>query len=618
MAITIEKNDAGWRLCLQGKVAATIPTPAGCTDTFEAIGDNALRWTRKSDLPVDHMKLTLLAPEEPCYFQVPAVNYNGNGWGSGAQYFGYGCDEGPWTYAWHRVSIPACTYTENDHFALALFGDEAGGMSCSVYCDKGNTVQELIWPEEEAPKTLHKRRWDAPFYGTMEPTDTFTGIIMLMPAGKPRQRMHDLLDLVWKLNYREVKMGYTPERISQLDRLFFRSLWTRQYCGLIGFCNGINWNDSVTAFTKSFPQDMEIGWTGQNAAQACALLDEYLEFGDTDARDKAISALDSWDQYAFLPNGLMLVKLRYKPDELDSAIAGNIWLELDTGNLGTAAVYFFRAYDLCCKAGIHRPSYEKRAYGLCDFLVGAQRPNGELAKTYFLDGSIDKAHGSTGAFSVVPLFDAWERSKDQKYLDAALKGTDFYLGEFSKFGYTTAGALDSNCIDKESAAPLLRAAVKAYEITKEQKYLEMAEEVAYYLASWQYHYSIKFPEDSQLGKLKVDSYGSTSVSAAHNALDHYGIYYIPEYLKLAEYTGNEIWRQRARAIWYNGQQLLSDGTLIVDGRVRPAGSQDEAFRHTRWVRTDNRMYVACGLCSVWQGTFRYRTLKELEDWSILR
>lgn len=617
MSITIQKIQSGWQLSLQNEAAAYISTPAGCTDSFQVLNDYAVRWVRKTDTPTDRMKLTLMTRGEPRYFQIPAVNYNGNGWGSGAQYSGYRYDNTPWSYAWHRVSIPACTYTENDQISVALFGEEAGGMSCSVYTEEGNTIQELIWPETEAPKVLHKRRWDKAFYGTMEPTDTFTGILMLMPTEAPRSGMRKLLDFAWQYFYRDVTMGMTPERVRQLDLLYFRAMWTRRYSGLTGFCTGLNWDDTITGFAKRFSY-FDIGWCGQNGAQACALLDEYIETGDEDAKDKALSVLDCWDTYAFLPNGLMYVRLEHKPDQLDSALSGNIPLDLDTCNLGAAATYFFRAADLCKKAGIERPSYEQRAFGLCDFFVSAQRPNGELAKTYFLDGSIDKAHGSVGTFSVLPLFDAWEHSGQQKYLDAALKGVDFYLGEYMKNGYTTAGALDSNCIDKESAAPLLRAVMCAYEATNDKKYLAGAEEVAYYLATWQYHYSIDFPADSQLAKLKVDTYGSTAVSAAHNALDHYGLYYVPEYLKLAELTGNEMWRQRARALWYNGIQLISDGTLVVSGRVRPAGAQDEAFRHTRWVRTDGKIFVPSEWFTVWQGTFRYRTLMELKDWSILR
>lgn len=617
MSLTFEKVSAGWQIVMEGKTVLTIDVPAGCTDSFVPLGDNAFRWTRKCETPVDRMKLTLKAGYMPRYFQIPSVNYNGNGWGSGAQYSGYCCGDEPWSYAWHRVAIPACTYSESEDFAVALFGEEKGGMSCSIYPQENGLIQELIWPEVEAPKVLSKRCWEDPYYGTMEPTDTFTGILMVMKAGKKRERMRDLLDFSWKYFYRDVKMCYTPERVKELDLLYIRSMWQQRFNGLVGFLNGVNWDEEMCAW-KKYPIAFEIGWCGQNGAQSCAMLDQYLENGDKDALHKAISTLDSWDENAFLPNGLMYVKLQAKPDHLDSIMNGTIPTVLDTCNLGTAATYFFRAYDLCKQAGVDRPNYEKRAFGLCDFFARAQCPNGEFAKSYFVDGSIDSAHGSVACFVIPPLFEAYRRTGDRKYLDTALKGLDFYLGEFHKGGCTTAGALDSNCIDKESGAPLLRAVMLAYEITGEQKYLDDAVDVAYYLASWQWHYTIDYSKDTLLGQLNVDTYGSTAVSAAHNALDHYGIYYIPEYLKLAELTGNDIWRQRARAIWYNGIQMISDGTLLVRGRVRPAGSQDESFRHTRWGRTDRKLYLPCEWCTVWQGTFRHAVLQELKDWTVLR
>ena len=617
MAIQFEKKDSNWHILLDGVEVLCIFVPEGCEDYFEAINDKAFYWKRKTEKPVTQMKLTLKATYKPRYFQVPAVNYNGNGWGSGAQYSGYANNGEPWVYAWHRVSIPACTYTESDEYAVALFGEEQGGMSCSVYEQDGNTVQELIWPETEAPKVLFKRAWEAPYIGTMEPTDEFTGIVMLMHAGKPRERMHDLLDFAWEHFYREVKMQRTPERVKQLDLLFFRQLWSKKYNGLVGFTHGLNWDDQSNLFIQQ-SQNFEIGWVGQNAAKACALLDQYIEEGDEDAKEKALSVLDSWDKYTFLPNGLMLVKVKEKPHRLDSTLNGDIPTDLDACNLGTAATYFFRAADLCKKAKIERPNYEKRAFGLCDFFVNAQQESGEFAKSYFLDGSIDKAHGSVGAFIILPLFDAYERTKDKRYLDSALRGLDFYLGEFEKGGCTTAGALDSNCIDKESGAPVLRASLKAYELVGEQRYLSLAEELAYYLATWQYHYSVAFPKDSMTAELGFDTYGSTAVSAAHNALDHYGLWWVTDYLKLAKLTGNKVWEERARALWYNGTQLISDGTMVVKGRVRPAGCQDESIRHTRWGRPDHRYFVVSEWCTGWQGTFRHLILETLDDWNILR
>lgn len=617
MGIQFKNEGSTWQVLRNGKKVITIDVPAGCSDSFELIDDKAFYWRRKCDVPVTEMRLTMKVAYEPRYFQVPGVNYNGNGWGSGAQYYGYGTEEEPWVYAWHRTAIPACTYTESDEYAVALFGEEKGGMSCSIYPQNGEIVQELIWPETETPKVLFKRSWEPPYHGTMEPTDSFSGVVMLMDAGEPRERVKDLMDFAWDFFYREVTMPYSPERVRKLDLLFIRQLWHRKYNGMVGFCSGVNWDAEYSSYMHR-SERFEIGWVGQNGTKACALLEEYLETGDVHARDKGLSVLDSWCEHSTLPNGLMFVHLIEPPSNVDSKTNGDIPMELDSCNLSWAASSFFWAADVCKKTGIDRPNYERRAFELCDFFVQAQQESGEFAKTYFVDGSIDSPHGSTGAFAVLPLFEAYEKTKNEAYLNAALKGLDFYLSEFYKIGHTTAGALDSNCIDKESAAPILRGSLKAYELTGKQEYLDGAIEMAYYLATWQWHYSVAYPGESMLGQLGVDTYGSTSVSAAHHALDHYGLYWIPEYIKLTELTGNKMWEQRARALWYNGTQLLSDGTLVINGRVRPAGSQDESFRHTRWGRPDHRYFTTSEWCTSWQGCFRHIALRAMESWDALR
>ena len=65
-----------------------IPREGNCEDIFEPLEEGAWRWTRRSPVPVDAMRMTLVQQEPLVYWQVPAVNYNGNGWGSGAQYSG--------------------------------------------------------------------------------------------------------------------------------------------------------------------------------------------------------------------------------------------------------------------------------------------------------------------------------------------------------------------------------------------------------------------------------------------------------------------------------------------------------------------------------------------------
>jgi len=605
---------------LDGEVVTTVAAPDGCVDEFAELGGGFWRWTRRCSVPTDKMTMKLQSAGKPRYFLVPAVNYNGNGWGSGAQYSGFECDGVPWRYAWHRVSIPACTYAETDRWAVALFGEEQGGMSCAIHTEDENTVQELSWPEVEEPKTLSKRCWMPPFYGTKAPQSEFRGVVMVLPAGEKRRRVRDLLDFVWRANYRELKMDRSPERVAQLDLLGFRQMFLRRLDGLCGFQYNFDWLEEQGCFTKAprAPVCFEIGWCGQNAAMSCILLEEYIKTGDADLRDKALAVLDSWSKHAFFPNGLMLVKLYAPPDNLDSIPNGTVPVDLDACNLGNGATGFLRAARLCRQAGIDRPDYLRRGVGLCDFFVKVQQPSGEYARSFFIDGSINSLHGSIGAFIALAVAEAYEATGDAKYRDSALRGIDFYLGEFAASGCTTAGALDSNCIDKESGAPVLRGALWAYELTHDRKYLDAAVDVAYYLATWQYHYSERFPAGSLIAETDFDTYGSTSVSAAHNALDHYGIYWIPEYVKLAKLTGNPMWKERARALWYSGTKLLSDGTLVIRNRVRPVGAQDESVRHTRWGRVDRRYFIPVEHCTIWQAVFRRETMKRLGDLAILR
>ena len=93
---------------------------------------------------------------------------------------------------------------------------------------------------------------------------------------------------------------------------------------------------------------------------------------------------------------------------------------------------------------------------------------------------------------------------------------------------------------------------------------------------------------------------------------------MPEFIELAELTGKEMWRSRARALWYAGTQLISDGTLTVKGRVRPAGSQDESVRHTRWGRPDRKYFTTSEWLTHWQTSFREVALDRLPSWDDLR
>ena len=127
------------------------------------------------------------------------------------------------------------------------------------------------------------------------------------------------------------------------------------------------------------------------------------------------------------------------------------------------------------------------------------------------------------------------------------------------------------------------------------------------------HYTVDYPEGSLIHKLGYDTFGATSVSTPHQALDQYALRDIISFIKLAELTGNVQWKERAIAFWCNTSQGISDGTLFINKRLRPAGSQDEAIFHTRWGRRTSKPFGLSQWLPAWPCAFRLENLRRIDD-----
>jgi hypothetical protein len=217
---------------------------------------------------------------------------------------------------------------------------------------------------------------------------------------------------------------------------------------------------------------------------------------------------------------------------------------------------------------------------------------------------------------IAPMIRAFNSTDDETYLQSAVNAFDYYYSEFERLGYTTAGALDTWCIDKESSMPLLRSALMLYDVTGDKGYIAKAENISYYLSTWLWHYKSNY-NDGDAAEYGYNTFGATSVSAQHHHLDVYAVMWVPEWICLAELTGNHVWYEKALAVWTNGCQLLSDGTLEINGRVRPVGGQNEAFFNCNWNFGGKNLSRINNWLVAWPGAFRLETLRTLSDWSVL-
>jgi hypothetical protein len=585
------------------------------SDAVETVSDGVIKWTRIFNVHRDRAVLSKLtmdfaACHQPEYFMIPAVSYNGNPWGKGLEPRGLEVDGTPWSFAWHRTSVAGATYSEGKDWSIALFGSTDGsstGFSCSLIEETNSMIHRLIWPEEEAPlvykgRDLYGEAYAKQLYLQQEERFEATAYLVVSPVKRPKTGWHKLLECAWKLNYKQVLSWHSPQRIWQLGIEYAKqSLWVEDG-SFKGFSIGLFHDGEGWKRHRHY----EIGWCGQNASFANSFLFDYLQSGNEESLKQGLAALDSWAGQGRLDNGLIHCHFDYLLNK-----SGENELQ-DACNLGTAAMNFMEADELAQACGTARPDYLEAAIGICSFAFGVQSENGQIGKSWTNDGTPVDPNGTVGCFLIPPLVKAYGLTHNRIYLEAAEKGYRFYIMELLENGYSTAGALDTYCIDKESSIPLLKAGLALYEATGNPQYLEWAELAAWYLASWQWHHTVPYLEDSALGVMRYDTFGGTAVSTQHHHIDPYALAFVEDWMKLAEKTGNSSWRERALAVWSNATIGISDGTLTVMGKLRPAGSQDEGFYHTRW----NDTFQVSQWLVAWPSAFRLEVLRRTKDWKV--
>jgi hypothetical protein len=599
------------------------------TDEIVEISSGIFRWTRTvAPLSKDGPRLSVFtldfeAAHPPARTMIPAVMYGENKWGSGPYYKGLTSNGVPWVLAYHRTSIPCATYSEGERWSVALYSTaDVAKMpcSCSLVPGNGTTTHRLIWPEEEAPDSYLTKTWAGKGYATalQLPPDGVARVsatLCIQPVpdrGSRTRAWFHLVDTAWQANLRDVRSRYTPEQAWKLGIDYAKQYLLRKSKDVMAFCVGLltrhgRWfKRSEVSFEQR--RHFEIGWCGQNASLANSCLVDYVNNNEATSLDVGLGVLDWWVRVngnVHDSHGLPAVRLNEKNGHV---VPEHI---ADACNLGGMIEQFLEASQLAAKCGKEGESYRQLALDTCDAVVRLQDPSGKIGKSWELDGKVAQSEGSIAVFLFPGLIEAYKATKRERYLEAATRGFHFYIDEFLAQDFSTAGALDSYCVDKESAIPFVATALALYKLTKKQEYLDDAVFASQYLTTWQWHYSVPFPPESRLALMGYDSYGGTSVSVAHHHLDPYGVKFVNAWLELAQLTGNPVWQQRARAIWTQGLHGVADGTTPLSGITWPAGAQNEAAFQT-WFGTRNDLsewFVA------WPTAFRLETLRAQPDWN---
>lgn len=565
----------------------------------------------------DELSIDVTIPDSFTYAMIPAVNYNGNTWGQGLEPKGFAWQDTPWVVAAHRTAIPGATFSEDSFRSWALFADyepqNIENTACSIEKYTDHRVHRLISPNREGPLVYNQRDvLSAPHpvsEQTLAPGDSMHLVSWLITEEVQKNTgpsWRKFMDVAWDL------IKAKPLSEEPADTLWSRgityavkSLWAEEG-SYRGFSIGLIWQDSQWVQRPGWKY--EIGWCGQNASLANSLLHDYQLHGNAESLSKALACLDTWSKSTAFPNGLMRTHYDYQLGLTTSQE------RLDACNLGTAALNFFEAAELTRQVGHAREHLRQMALGICYFILKDQEVSGRYGKAWAISGEALDREGTIGAFLIPPMLQAFVETTDSSYLQSGRQAHRYYMQEFRRSGSTSAGALDTYCIDKESAISLLRSGLRLYQLTNDSVYLQDAVAISYYLSTWLWHVDYPYADTSEFSQYGWSTLGATAVSVQHHHLDPYALLWVPEWFLLSELTGDGQWKEKAQAIWFNGSQLVADGQQTIHGRVRPVGAQNEAFFQTEWSRspgTFNDWLVA------WPTAFRLETLRKLTDWPAL-
>lgn len=546
---------------------------------------------------------------------IPAVMLDGNEKSGGKEPHGLARDGESWCFSYDRVPIPAATVTENRDTVCAMFAsdrDKDSLTSACGYLERGDGVlaHRIYYPVVEAPFSYVDHdvlgpRYDT--YLTLHPGDSFT-VTFYVFIGRPKWENFgtaSLIDRIGDLFPFRHAPALSVKEVHDAAILHSKFLLC-DYEGAKMFRNAMRNDPKSDAIYQPYVV-FECGWSGQCMMQARHLIEEYKRCGDKSLLDDGLSCMDAWAKTQF-ESGLF--QINYRRNITKDYLPG------DVCNFGWGAAEMAKTYALLSGMGIERPAYLAFARRVCDFFVCHFNKENGYGLKWNMDGTKAADGGSAGGFIIMALLETYRVTKDEGYLAAAGEAMRMYAARDIDNFICMAGAIDCACPDKETAYPFIRAALDLYEITNEPRYLEIAEKAAYYFQSWAYVYDALYPKDSEFTALGYYTSGGTAVSTQHPAIDPWGEIAIPEYMRLAKYTGDRRWLDRARALWCNAILCITPkGGVTFQGHKRPEGIQSEAFFQTRWTRYRksceerghlNDMFVG------WTAAFRLDTIYRLE------
>ena len=379
------------------------------------------------------------------------------------------------------------------------------------------------------------------------------------------------------------------ERGGRTYRLFYVGRW------ILG--NDFDFSKEEFVPKKFFHAYAGFSWSGMAGLVSYWAIQEYLKDRNPDTLRVAEDTMDFFVDHGMAPSG-MLYPVYHEDwagikDEFGTYFdAGNI----DMGPLGEGLYWYVRCFQLFREGGIADKKSWINAVGTSLDSVMRLFPDGDvpgrihgttgeegIRKSHILYWTNSpytesqarpadirfvkpSEHGATNFVYLIWAFVAYyQETKAPRYLKYAELLANQAVELMESFNVFAGSEMDFYNIDKRQGHALMDGFIMLYEATDDARWIEAARYAGNWFATWQHAFNVSFDglEHLPLGHYDYKTIGGTPVDIKYSTNNLVYEQGATAFLKLWEYTGDEIWFQRARALLHQGVQ----STLTEEKRL---------------------------------------------------
>lgn len=341
---------------------------------------------------------------------------------------------------------------------------------------------------------------------------------------------------------------------------------------------GFPWSVDLTNFSLN-KNTYEIGFVGAQPIAGYALFRAGVETGNKEYENRGNQVLNFWALKSLTDLGL--------PRPRYAALKGtwDNWVTTSIRQACNGMAGILNAWAFAKRNGMNRPAWLNACQRFGDFLVDYQNADGSFYLDYNPNKKVNGRHPAviqnkfTTVCSLRYLIELYIATGDERYKNTAMKAAEFcYQNIHNKYLYVACVVDNAQTIDSESGQQAINGFLSVYDLTKDPKWLEAAEQAAIYTASWTFMYDIPVEVD-QMAETNWpkdrNMIGQHIIAIGHSGADLGFAWSSFVFYRLYLLTGKDMYLQIARISAHNSKQSMNLRHELYPGQ--PEGLQQEAF-----------------------------------------